>query len=122
MKPARIFTILLLCDIVLEVTSLAGADAVAARGPILKGLWLAVIASTVAGWIGLFALIRAGRATYLASWIGYLALLALGGPFAGTAGGYALQMLMALVGGAVLAVAYLSDLRTAFRPLLSIAS
>jgi hypothetical protein len=122
MKPAPIFPILLFCDMVLELTSLAGADGGAARGMLLDALWLAVIGSTLAGWIGLFAMIRAGRAVYLASWIGYLALLGLGGPYAGTAGGYALQMLMALVGGAVLAVAYLSDLRADFRPLQSIAS
>jgi hypothetical protein len=76
----------------------------------------------VAGWIGLVARIRAGRAIYLASWIGYLVLLALGGPIADSAGGYTLQMSMALVGGAVLAMAYLSEVRSAFRPLLSIAS
>ena len=122
MKLVRIFPVLLFLDIVLEVTSLAGADGSASRGPLLGALWLAVIGSTVAGWIGLYAMLRAGRAIYLASWIGYLMLLALGGPPAGTAGGYALQMLMALVGGAVLAVAYLSELRAAFRPLVAVAS
>jgi hypothetical protein len=120
MKIERIFPILVMCDVVLEVASVAGADAAPARGPLLSALWLAVIGITLVGWVGLFAMIREARPVYLASWLGYLALLALGGPVVSTAGGYALQMLMALVGGAVLAVAYLSELRTGFRPLLPI--
>jgi len=119
MKTERLFSILLLCDIALEVASIAGTDVAPARGPLLNALWLAVIGTTLVGWIGLFAMIREGRPVYLASWLGYLVLLALGGPVVSTAGGYALQMLMALCGGAVLAVAYLSELRTSFRPLLS---
>jgi len=119
MQLERVFPILLLCDVALEVASIAGTDVAPARGPLLNALWLAVIGATVVGWIGLFTMVRAARPVYLASWIGYLVLLALGGPVTDTAGGYALQMLMALVGGAVLAVAYLSELRTNFRPLLS---
>ena len=122
MKLERVFTILLLCDAALEVASLAGADGTRARGPFLNALWLAVIGTTVVGWIGLFAKIREGRPVYLASWLGYLLMLALGGPVNSTAEAYALQLLMALVGGAVLAVAYLSELRTRFRPLLPMES
>lgn len=118
MRIDQVFPILLFCDVALEVASIAGADGAPARGPLLNALWLAVIGTTVVGWIGLFAMLREARPVYLASWVGYLLLLALGGPVASTAEGYALQMLMALVGGAVLAVAYLSELRTSFRPLL----
>jgi len=120
MKLERVFPILVLCDVVLEVMSVAGTAGSPARGPMLTALWLAVIGTTVVGWIGLFAMIREARPIYVASWLGYLVLLAVGGPVVDTPGGYALQMVMALVGGAVMAVAYLSDLRTAFRPLLPI--
>jgi hypothetical protein len=104
--------------VILEVASLAGADGSSPRGPWLRGLWFAVIATTVAGWVGLFAFVREARHVYLGAWLGYLGLLALGGPVVSSAGGYALQMLTALVGGAVVALAYLSDLRSRFRPVL----
>jgi hypothetical protein len=120
MKIDRVFPILILCDVVLEVASVAGADGSPARGPMLTALWLAVIGTTVVGWIGLLAMIREARPVYLASWLGYLVLLALGGPVVSTAGGYALEILMGLAGGAVLAVAYISELRTTFRPILPI--
>src|SRR5262245_36330065 len=118
MNLERCFTILLVCDVVLEVASLAGGDASGARGPWLRGLWLAVIASTLAGWAGLFAFVREARHVYLGSWLGYLGLLATSGPVVSSAGGYSLQMLMALVGGAVVALAYLSELRWRFQPIL----
>jgi hypothetical protein len=118
MKIERIFSVLILCDIALEVASIASTDGAPTRGPLLNALWLAVIGTTVVGWIGLLAMIREARPVYLASWVGYLLLLALGGPVVSPAEGYALQLLMALVGGAVLAVAYLSELRTEFGPLL----
>ena len=121
MTIERLFRILLVCDVALEVASLASGEPSRSPGPLLTGLWLAVIGTTIAGWIGLFSMLREGRAVYLASWLGYLLLLALGGPVTDSAGGYALQMLMALVGGAVLPLAYLSELRTRFGSLLSAA-
>ena len=66
--------------------------------------------------MGLVNLIRAGRAIYLASWLGYLALAFVAGPDA-SRGLHIVQLLMALVGGATLAVAYLSPLRGRFTSL-----
>jgi hypothetical protein len=122
MKLDSVFSVLVLCDILLEIASFAGADGTPSRGLLLDTLWLAVVATTIVGWIGLAWRIREGRVIYLASWIGYLVLLALGGPITSTAGGYMLEMLMSLVGGAVIAVAWFSDLGASFRPLLPSAS
>lgn len=86
-------------------------------GTLLTVLWVAVVAGTVLSWLGLVNLWRAARVLYLCSWVGYLTLLFLRGPVVSTSLGCVVQMLMALVGGAILGIIYFSDLRTRFRPL-----
>jgi hypothetical protein len=74
-----------------------------------------MVTTTLLGWLGLASLIRAGRSLYLLSWLAYLALV-----FAGAAASPPLrfvQLLSALTGGAILALAYLSPLRAEFRSL-----
>lgn len=83
----------------------------------LSVLWAVVAISTVLGWIGLLYLIREARLLYLGSWLAYLVLLLLGGPVVDAAVGSVLQMLTALVGGAILGLVYLSELGAEFRPL-----
>jgi hypothetical protein len=127
----RALTALVLADVFLGVLSLAldrtlptgaagpGGDASTAGtgvGSPLFWAWIAMVATTVLGWLGLVYLIRAGRALYLASWLAYLALaFATGGAVSPPV--RVVQLLSALAGGAILAVAWLSPLRARFRSL-----
>lgn len=112
MRLERALSVLILADVGLSIVSLAGADAVA--GGFRNLLWLFVIGSTVAAWVGLSFRLAAARTLYLTSWLAYLALIALRDQ--GFPGGWseAMQLLMALNGGAILAIAWLSDLRDRF--------
>lgn len=112
MRLERALFILILADVVLCLVSVAGAEPAPTR--FLGGLWLFVVGSTLAAWVGLLWRLRAARVLYLVAWLGYLALIALRGP-AGPAGAAdAMQLLLALNGGAILAVAWISDLRVRF--------
>ncbi len=94
-----------------------GAAAFRLSDALLTALWVAVAASTILAWIGLLNLLRIARPIYLASWAGYLILLLLTGPVVSTAASYVVQMMMALVGGAIVGMIYFSELRTKFRRL-----
>jgi len=109
MRLERALVILVVIDIVLSLVSVAGAEPVSDRA--LGFLWFFVVGSTLAAWVGLFWRLRAARLLYLVSWLGYLGLIALRGP-AGAAD--AMQLLMALNGGAILATVWLSNLRDRF--------
>jgi hypothetical protein len=137
MRLERALSALILIDVVLGVTSIAseatlerhlpgslraylaveGALASDGGAWIRTGLWWGVIVGTVLAWIGLFNLLRAARPLYLGSWVGYLILVLIRGPVVTTAVGEAIQILLALTGGAILATIYLSEQRTRFRRL-----
>ena len=112
MRLERALSVLILADVGLSLISVAGADTGAEGWRNL--LWLFVIGSTVAAWVGLSFRLAAARMLYLVSWLGYLALIALRDQ--AFAGGLeeAMQLLMALNGGAILAIAWLTDLRDRF--------
>ncbi len=81
----------------------------------LTALWIAVLVGTVLAWVGLLYLLKAARPLYVASWVGYLALVAFRGPTVSSPVGYALDMVMALVGGMIVAIVYFSELGARFR-------
>jgi len=110
---------LILADVALAVASIA-ASAVSGTPPLhgsalVFGLWMAVCAGTVGAWILLFLRFRAGRVLYAASWAGYLAVIALRGGGATSALDGVLDLATGLVGGMILALVYLSELRHEFR-------
>ncbi len=135
MKHEKVLGILILSDFVLGVLSVVtafalepflpsslraylaaeGTTAVGLSESLLTGLWVAVVGGTVLAWAGLLNLIRVARPLYLGSWVGYMVYLLLSGPVVSTAVGYVVQMLMTLVGGAIVGVVYFSELRTRFR-------
>jgi hypothetical protein len=136
MKRERVLSLLILSEFVLFALSVVSDYALkpflpsalraylidqSAASPfadtMLTSMWIIVAASTILAWIGLLNLIRAARALYLTSWAAYLILLLLRGSVVGTAASFAIQMMMALVGGAIIGVIYFSDLRARFRPL-----
>src|SRR5262245_66625209 len=87
-------------------------------GPtLLWALWIAVVVTTIIAWIGLLNLVRAARPLYLASWVGYFVLILLEGRVVSAWGGFVIEMMTALVGGAILAMIYFSELAAKFRPL-----
>ena len=87
---------------------------------LLTALWVVVAVGTVSSWVGLLCLAREARPLYLGSWCAYLLLNVLRGPAVETAAAWALEMLMALVGGGILGLVYFSELRTQFRPLAQV--
>ena len=109
MRYERALVTLILIDIILSLVSVSGAEP--APGRALGLVWLFVVGSTVAAWVGLLWRIKAARVLYLASWLAYLGLIALRGPAGPGGAADAMQLLMALNGGAILAMAWLSDLR-----------
>ena len=64
--------------------------------------------------MGLLWRLRAARRLYLVSWLAYLGLIALRTPAPAAGPAEAMQLLMALNGGAILALAWISDLRGRF--------
>ncbi len=112
MRLERALFVLILADVVLCLVSVAGAEP--ALTPLLGALWLFVVGSTVVAWVGLLWRLRAARTLYLVSWLAYLGLIALRGPAAAAGPTEAMQLLMALNGGAILAMSWLSDLRGRF--------
>ncbi len=83
----------------------------------LFALWAAILVAMVLGWIGLLNLLRPARTIYLASWCAYLLYVVLAGPTVMTPFGSVLDAAMTLVGGAILGLVYLSELRLRFRTL-----
>jgi len=84
---------------------------------LLLALWVAVVIMTALAWIGLLFLARAARPLYLASWVAYIVLLLLRGPVVSVSVSFALEMMTALVGGAILGMIYFSEFGVKFRPL-----
>ena len=119
MRQDKILGVLILAEFILVILGIACDPGAAARpsGTLLTALWVAVVVGTVLAWIGLLNLVRAARPLYVGSWAAYFVLILLSGPVESTAVGYVVQMLMALVGGAVIAMVYFSELRTRFRTL-----
>jgi len=137
MKHERILGILILSEFVLGIlatisyfslepflpASMRGypaPDGIAAfrfGAMILTALWIAVMVTTIIAWIGLLNLARAARPLYLASWVGYFVLLLLEGRGASAWGAFVIEMMAAMVGGAILAMIYFSELAAKFRPL-----
>jgi hypothetical protein len=76
---------------------------------------MAVCAGTVGAWILLLLRFRAGRALYAASWVGYLAVSVLRGGVETSALDGFLGLANGLVGGMILALVFLSELRHEFR-------
>jgi hypothetical protein len=131
MRHERILLILILSELVLIALGgvvefalepvafgeLHGAAPSRISAPFLTVLWAGVAAGTVASWIGLLYLLREARGLYLGSWAAYVVLTFLRGPSLEAPSGAVIQMLTALVGGAILGLIYFSELRTKFRPL-----
>ena len=78
---------------------------------------MAIVVSTVLAWIGLLNLLRPARAVYLGSWCAYLLYVVLTGPTVMSPIGSVLDTAMTMVGGAILGLVYLSELRLGFKPL-----
>lgn len=112
MRLDRTLSILILADVILSLLSVAGAEPPPSR--LLGAIWWFVVGTTVLAWVGLVFRMAAGRALYLVSWLTYLALIALRAPASAAGPAEAVQLLMALNGGAILAIAGLSDLRGRF--------
>jgi hypothetical protein len=137
MKHERVLGILILCEFVLGVLATISYFSLEPFLPaslrdylvtdraatsqlyytILWALWIAVVVTTVLAWIGLLNLLGPARSLYLASWVGYFVLLLLRGPVAGASLSFVLEMMTALVGGAILGMIYFSELAAKFRPL-----
>jgi hypothetical protein len=119
MRQERILVALILAEFVLVILGVVCDPGAIVRpsSALLSALWVAVVVGTVLAWIGLLNLVRAARPLYVTSWAAYFLLILLSGPVESTALGYVVQMLMALVGWAVIGVIYVSDLRTRFRTL-----
>ena len=109
MKNGTALGVLIQMEFVLAIFGLATDAAPVAASRMQGGLWLLVAASSVLGWVGILYRMPAAREVYLASWIGYLVLMSLRGGVVDTGIGQAAQLLMALVGGGVLALLYLGD-------------
>ena len=112
MRLERVLSILILADVVLGLASVAGAEPGSNR--LLDLIWLFVVGSTLAAWVGLLWRLAAARTLYLVSWLAYLGLIALRAPAPVGGPDEAVQLLLALNGGAILALAWLSDLRGRF--------
>ena len=135
MKHERVLGILILCEVVLGVLATISYFSLEPFLPaslrdylvtdraatsqlyytILWALWIAVLVTTILAWIGLLNLVRPARPLYLASWSGYSVLLILRGPVASASVSFVLEIMMALVGGAILAMIYFSEFASKFR-------
>jgi hypothetical protein len=137
MKNEKILAILIVCEFMLGMSGLVAEAALepllpaplraylavdAAGTPklaaaLLTTLWAAVVVGTVLAWLGLVNRLKPARPLYVGSWAGYLLLISLRGPNVSSSVGYALDMMMALVGGMIVGVVYFSDLAPKFRNL-----
>jgi hypothetical protein len=132
MRLERILGGLILCDLVLGIATLVTEKVSApflpeplrayvatpgSGGRVLFALWVAIVVSTVLAWIGLLNLLRPARAVYLGSWCAYLLYVILTGPTVMSPFGSVLDVAMTMVGGAILALVYFSELRLRFRTL-----
>src|SRR5262245_45593933 len=112
MRLERVLHILILADVVLSLVSVAGAEPALSR--FQWYLWVFVVGSTVAAWVGLLWRLSAARTLYLVSWLTYLVLIALRTPLPAAGPSEAMQLLLALNGGGILAIAWVSELRGRF--------
>jgi hypothetical protein len=117
MRLEKTLGILILCDVVLVVLGIVADWATGTTrfgNFFLTALWVSVAIGTTFSWIGLLNLVRGARHLYCASWIGYFMLTLFSGPVVSSAVVQAVQMLGALVGGAILAIVYFTELNTKF--------
>jgi hypothetical protein len=133
MKHERVLGILILCEFVLGILATISYRILEPSLPtslrvytgesfqfydaLLTSLWIAVMVTTIVAWIGLLNLLRPARPLYLASWAGYLILLLLEGRGVNARGAFVIELMNALVGGAILAMIYFSEFAAKFRPL-----
>jgi hypothetical protein len=138
MKQERVLRILILSEFVLGVLATISYRILEPSLPVplrvytteafhlyeilLTSLWIAVVVTTFISWIGLLNLLRPARSIYLASWVGYFVLLLLDGRVVSAWGAFVIEMMTALVGGAIMAMIYFSELAAKFRPLSELLS
>ena len=132
MKLERALSILILGDVLLVVLSIVAdrvldtslpeplrayitTEGIRFANSLLMVLWVSVVVGTTLSWIGLLNLVRGARALYVSSWIAHLISTLLSGPVVSTSVTQVMQMLGALVGGAIVGLIYLSELRDRFR-------
>ncbi|HKQ97599.1 MAG TPA: hypothetical protein VJV75_06985 [Candidatus Polarisedimenticolia bacterium] len=115
MRLDRALSILIMADVGLSLLSVMGAEPAPTR--LQAFLFYFVVATTLLAWVGLVLRLTVGRVVYLVSWLVYLALIALRTPAPAAGPAEALQLLMALNGGAILGIAWLSDLGGRFTSL-----
>lgn len=77
-------------------------------------LWVAIVLATFVSWIGLINFWQPARVIYAGAWVAWLLLLVAAGPSVTTGAGAAIETLEHLVGGAILALVYFSDLSKRF--------
>ena len=77
-------------------------------------MWITIVAGTVVAWIGLLNYWWPSRMIYAVAWGAWLLLVAVSGPSVMTAVGAAIETLEHLVGGAIIALVYFSDLSKRF--------
>ena len=115
---------LILADFLVGVCSLIWSARSASPGSSRPAfvLWVLVCAATVVAWVGLLYRLRPARTLYAASWLGYLAWVAARGATVTLPFGTVLDLATGLVGGMILALVYVSDLRSRLRPFGDLAS
>jgi hypothetical protein len=120
MKSEKILPILVYCDAVVSIVSMAVNRALAEMSPsplaphesgdlALTALWLAVNAATLVAWVGLLHHWRPARAIYFWTWVATLVLMPLESAWVFAPVGYMLDSAATLVGGTVLGLLYFSD-------------
>ena len=77
-------------------------------------VWIAIAMGTFVAWIGLLNYWWPSRMIYAVAWAAWLLLVAMSGPSVMTAAGAAVETLEHLVGGAIIALVYFSDLSKRF--------
>jgi hypothetical protein len=118
----RFLFLLVLSDFVLAMMTIAAEFALHSTlpGPLREAAgnivwplfpwWVLMVVLTVASWIGLISFWRYARALYLTAWAIWLFLIAASGPSVMTSMGAVLTTMEALVGGAILALVYFTEL------------
>lgn len=77
-------------------------------------LWVAIVIATFVAWIGLINFWQPARVLYTGAWVAWLVLVGASGPSVMTGVGEAIETLEHLVGGAIIALVYFSDLSKKF--------
>ena len=131
MRNDRALLILVLADIVLVILTVVTEVALNSTLPaplrpygglghptladlVRLPLWITIVVGTFVGWIGLLNYWWPSRGIYAGAWAAWLLLVAVSGPSVMTAAGAAVETLEHLVGGAIIALVYFSDLSKRF--------